>query len=131
MFNDILVVGDVFVKKINGILIISMIIGTLWFTIFQYDTSRILTYVAVIPVIFIPNILRKTKYQSSDRELFGYYLFVFLAYFLGSVVNLYQMIWWYDLFMHFSSGIFTFILGMKILEREKNCFFERSYQMGS
>ena len=32
---------------------------------------------------------------------FVYVVFIILAMFLGSVVNLYDGVWWYDLFTHF------------------------------
>ena len=106
-------------KKLNVFFILSIVIGTLWFLVFQFESSRIATYLAVIPVVLAPCILIKTKYKLSDIELFFYYLFVFFAYFLGSVVNLYNLIWWYDVFMHFCSGFFTFMIGIFILSREK------------
>lgn len=104
-------------KKISSLLVIFMVLGTIGCIIVDYDASRILTYVAVIPVILVPLLLRKTKYKLNDRELLFYYLFIFLADFLGCVVNLYNKIGWYDLFTHFLSGIFTFGVGMFILKR--------------
>lgn len=106
-------------KKINWFLNLMMIIGTLWIAITNYDSSRLLTYLAVIPVLFAPCILNKTAYKLNENEKFIYYLFIFFADFLGCVVNLYNMIWWYDIFMHFCSGIFTFSIGIFILKRMK------------
>lgn len=94
-----------------------MLIGTLYFVVFEYDHSRILTYIAVIPVIFIPFYLKKGKGFIDDKELLYYNLFVFLADFLGCVVNLYNQIWWYDLFIHFLSGIYTFIIAFYLLNK--------------
>lgn len=116
------------IKKINFVLVIGMLLGTLYYVLFEYDSSRFLTYLAVFPVIFAPFLLTRTKYHLKDRELFVYYVFVFLADFLGCVVNLYNMISWYDLFTHFLSGIFTFGIGFFILDkvgiRGKNFFFD-------
>lgn len=106
-------------KKINNGLIIVMIVGTLYFAIYQYDGSRILTYLAVIPVLGAPLLLRKTKFQLSLQELCYYYVFVFMADFLGCVVNLYNMVWWFDIFIHFLSGIFTFMIGVFLLNKIK------------
>ncbi len=104
-------------RKRNQILLLSIMLGTLYFTIFHYDSQRILTYLAVIPVLIAPYILRKTKYQLDDSELFYYYLFIFFADFLGCVANLYNIVWWYDIFIHFCSGIFTFAIGLFLLKK--------------
>lgn len=114
-------------KRINFALIIVMIIGTFYFGIFQYDSSRLLTYLAVIPVLGAPLVLVKTRYKLDDLELFFYYGFIFLADFMGCVVNLYNLVSWYDIFVHFLSGIFTFCVGLFILKRigisNKNYYF--------
>lgn len=104
-------------RRINWFLVFDMIIGTLYFVIFQYDDSRLLTYLAVILVLVAPLLLKKTKYKLGDLELFCYYLFLFFADFLGCVVNLYNEISWYDLFMHGVSGIFTFGVAFFLLNR--------------
>ena len=44
-----------------------------------------------------------------------YVIFIILAHFVGSVVNLYNKVWWYDLFAHFLSGILTAILSLVIM----------------
>lgn len=104
-------------KKLIWFFILVMVLGTFGLVIFRYDSSRILTYLAVIPVLLAPWLLRGTKYQLGDKELCCYYIFIFLADFLGCVVNLYNMIGWYDLFVHFLSGIFTFGVGLFVLRR--------------
>lgn len=104
-------------KKFCFGFVVLMVIGTLYFGIFQYDSSRILTYLAVIPVLGAPVLVWKTKFCLGDKELCCYYLFVFLAYFLGCVVNLYQYIWWYDSLVHFFSGIFSFGVGLFLVDK--------------
>lgn len=94
-----------------------MIIGTFYYVLFQFESDRLFTYLAVIPVIGMPFLLEKTKFRLGNRELFCYYLFIFFADFLGCVVNLYNMIWWYDIVVHFCSGIFTFGVGLFLLDR--------------
>lgn len=76
--------------------------------------SRTLTYIAIFPILLVPFIINKTKYKLNDFETMMYYIFIFLADFLGCVVNLYNTIYWYDLLVHFLSGIATFILGLII-----------------
>lgn len=104
-------------KKISFILIFIMVIGTIYFGIFQYDSSRILTYLAVIPVLGVPLLLKRTRYKLDDNEMLCYYLFVFMADFLGCVINLYNITWWYDIVVHFCSGIFTFLVGLFLLNK--------------
>ena len=121
-------------KKFNLGLVIGMIIGTLYYAIFQYDSERLLTYLAVIPVVGAPLLLNKTKFKLNEQEMCCYYVFVFMAYFLGCVVNLYNMTWWYDKFVHFISGIFTFMVGLIILDKfnvdKDNFCFKMFFSIG-
>lgn len=81
-----------------------------------YD--RILSTASVFIVVLIPWLIRKIlHYEMSDILEFVYLLFIFLAHILGSVVNLYASIWWWDLFMHGLSGVFTAILALLILKQ--------------
>lgn len=104
-------------KKLNLLLVLVMIIGTLGCCVFYYDSSRLTTYLLVIPVLVGPMLLNKTRFKLSSVELFWYYLFVFFADFLGCVVNLYNTVSWYDTVVHFSSGIFSFFVGLFLLDR--------------
>lgn len=108
-------------KKFNWLLVIGMFAGTLYYVIFQYDSSRLLTYLAIVPVVIAPMILNKTSFKLREQELFCYYLFIFFAQFLGCIANLYNLTWWYDIVMHFCSGIFTFLVGLFILDRIRGC----------
>ena len=103
-------------KKINLGLIIGMI-GTLYYVVFKFDSDRILTYLAIIPLILFPLILVKSKFKLGVKELFVYYIFIFLSYFLGSVVNLYNTTDWYDVLVHFCSGFFSFFSGLFIIDK--------------
>lgn len=104
-------------KKLNVLLVVSMIVGTICCSLFWYDSSRLLTYLLVIPVLIAPIFLRKTNFRLSSVELFWYYLFIFFADFLGCVVNLYNTVSWYDTVVHFSSGLFTFFVGLFVFNR--------------
>ena len=105
---------------LNKLLLILMNIGTVIVAIFEFsnqDFSRLITFVAIFPVLLVRFLLNKTKFKLNEFEICMYYLFIFLAEFLGCVVNLYNIISWYDLFVHFLSGIFTFVLGFILLKR--------------
>lgn len=104
-------------KKFNWFLVIGMVIGTLYYVIFEYDSERLLAYLCSMPLLCFPLLLSKTKFKLGSKELFNYYLFIFLAYFLGCVVNLYKITWWYDIFVHFYSGFFTFFVALFILDK--------------
>lgn len=104
-------------KKMNLLMIVSMIIGTLYYLVFKFNSDRILTYLAIIPVIIAPLVLVKSKFKLGGKELCSYYIFVFMAYFIGCVVNLYNTTNWYDVFVHFCSGIFSFFAGLFIIDR--------------
>ena len=45
-----------------------------------------------------------------------YVVFIIFAQLLGSVVNLYNTTWWYDLFAHFISGVLTSILALVVID---------------
>lgn len=104
---------------INNILNIIMMVTSLILTIYfininKYD--RIFTCLAIYLVIYLPRLLENTKYKLNYNYKLVYTVFVFLAHFLGSIINLYQYIWWFDLFAHFISGILTLVVGKFILE---------------
>lgn len=120
MKNNVSNMEEKMCKVLTKILLIIINIGTPLIAIFEFcnnDFSRILTFIAVYPLLLVPLILNKLKFKLNDQEIFLYYFFLFLADFLGCVVNLYNTLSWYDLFVHFLSGIFTFVLGIIILRR--------------
>lgn len=107
-------------KRLTKLLIVIMNLGTILVTTLEFSKdnfSRVLTFIAIFPVLLLPCLLNKVKFKLNEQEIFLYYAFIFLADFLGCVVNLYNTLSWYDLSVHFLSGIFTFILGLMILNR--------------
>ena len=110
-------------KRLTKLFIIIMNLGTILVATLEFtkgNFSRFLTFIAIFPVLLLPYVINKTKFKLDVQEMFLYYAFIFLADFLGCVVNLYNTLSWYDLFVHFLSGIFTFILGLMILKRVGN-----------
>lgn len=81
--------------------------------------SRIMTTFCVFLLVLIPSIIRKLKFEIEDSLEYIYLVFIFLAQILGSVVNLYSSLWWWDLFVHFLSGIFTSYISIIVLDRFK------------
>ena len=100
-------------KLLNKILLVIMNIGTLLVAILEFSNNkydRVMTFVAIFPLLLIPFIINKTKFKLSEKETFLYYIFIFIADFIGCVCNLYNNVSWYDIFVHFLSGMFTFVL---------------------
>ncbi len=100
-------------KLLNKILLIIMNIGTIIVAILEFTNNnyaRVMTFVAIFPLLLIPFIINKTRLKLSDKEIFLYYVFILLADFIGCVCNLYNTVSWYDVFVHFLSGMFTFVL---------------------
>ena len=102
---------------INTILLLTFII--ILIDISYHNYGRLFTNLLVIPTMFIPYLFDKTIFKLEEKELLLYYIFIFIAQFLGSIVNLYNYVWWFDLFAHFLSGIFGYMLSIFILHRLK------------
>jgi len=103
-------------KKINKILIILMILITILTLIFNYKPDRLMTYILLIPTLCLPYIIKSIKIKLSDIDIMIYYIFLLFAETLGAIGDLYNTIWWYDILMHFLSGILTFYIGLVILK---------------
>lgn len=107
-------------SKFSKILVSIIIIYSLYILYIDIPTGNIyelLITMSVIPIVFVPKILRKLSIKISKMSENIYITFIFLAHFLGSIVDLYNNIWWYDTFTHFLSGI---ICSFFILEWLKN-----------
>ena len=106
-------------KKLNHVLIFLCSLAAVCFCIRDLNVGsydRILGDVTVPFVLLIPRIMGKIfKIKITSAMELVYVLFIILAQFLGSVVNLYNKIWWYDLFAHFLSGILTSVLSLVVL----------------
>lgn len=123
-------------KLFNKILLIIMNIGTLIVATLEFahnNYARVMTFVAIFPLLLIPFIINKTKLKLSDKEIFLYYLFILLADFIGCVCNLYNTLSWYDIFVHFLSGMFTFVLATiiyRLITNDKNKILKILFCLG-
>lgn len=106
-------------KKWNLLLISLLLLlnsGWLLHLIVSGNQSRILVTLSVYLTVWIPRVIcHILKIKLPDSMEMVYLLFVFLAQFLGSVVNLYSSIYWFDSFTHFLSGILTAVFALAIL----------------
>lgn len=107
--------ADKIYKVINKLFIFLILGGALYYAIFHFSSKRIVTYLCSILVVLVPFVLDELNFRLKERDRLIYYSFVFLAYFLGSVVNLYKYIEWLDTVVHFISGVFSCYLGFYIL----------------
>lgn len=119
-------------KRINNVLIFLCSLASVCIFVKDFNigaTDRFLGDLSMVFVLLIPKIVRKLfKIKITDAMEFIYVLFMILAQFIGSVVNLYNHTWWYDLFTHFLSGVLTTILALVIMNwlgvyNEKNKWF--------
>lgn len=106
-------------KKINLFLIIIASLGGICYSIIPLINAQIYKFLiclAIIPVMLVPNIVKKVlKIKITPTTEFIYLIFVFCAHFLGSIVNLYHLINNYDKIMHLASGIVTAFFGILIM----------------
>lgn len=106
-------------KKLNNALIFLCSLASI--CIFVKDlnigaTDRFLGDLSMVFVLLIPKIVRWLfKIKITDAMELVYIVFMILAQFIGSVVNLYNHTWWYDLFTHFLSGVLTTVLALVIM----------------
>lgn len=107
-------------KKLNNVLIFLCSLAAACFfvkdiNIGAYD--RLLGDITIPLVLLLPRIFKKIfKIKITDAMELVYIIFIILAQFLGSVVNLYNTTWWYDLFAHFISGVLTSILALVVMD---------------
>ena len=107
------------IKWINYLIVLIMVIWDGYYIVnalMNQVYDRMATYLVLFPLLLVPRILRKCMRVNISPALECiYFLFLFLAQFLGSGVNLYRYISWFDLFTHFLSGIFTCFLSTLLL----------------
>jgi len=106
-------------KKINkSIILITIILNTLFLVLTllgKYD-SIILVCLSLYLIVFLPVIIRRSfKIEISDCIEMQFLVFIFLAQLLGSVMHFYELIDWYDSFVHFLSGSLTGFLAIYLL----------------
>lgn len=105
-------------KKTNDILIILMIIVNticMFLSICGKYNSNILVCLSLYLIIFLPRIVRKFSPKVNDLIELIFLLFILFAQLLGSILHFYGIIYWYDSFMHYISGILTSFLAVIIL----------------
>lgn len=109
-------------KKINNLIIVVISVVSYILALYNLKNKlfvRFLISIAIFPILLIPKIFRK-KLKISDNLEFMYLIFILFAYFLGSIVNLYDKINHYDTIMHTLSGIFEAYLAINLINKKNN-----------
>lgn len=111
-------------NKINKLLIsISIIVGTIYgvIRITDGDIYGALICFAIIPVMLAPHLLKKLfDIKISNQVETIYLIFIFFAHLLGSILDFYQTILYYDKIMHLLSGLLSALLGFVLLVKMKH-----------
>lgn len=122
------------IKIVNILLIIVSIIGSSYFIITRdRQLDLILKDASIVFTITLPYIIEKIfKIRINEEVKSIYILFIFMAHFLGVIVELYNMIYCYDKITHFLSGIVSALVAFIILIKtdkyeEKSILFNIIY----
>lgn len=109
-------------KVVNSLLFVFFVCFIVYILISSKNIklTKLLITLCILPLIMLPFILDKIKVYHMDEVLiFFYYFFLLLAMVMGSILNFYYKIWWFDLFTHFISGILTSIVAFILLQESK------------
>mgnify|MGYP004542769163 CR=1 FL=1 len=105
-------------KRINNVIITLMLIvntGCIGLTLLDRYNSNILVCLSLYLIVFLPKILRRFSSKVNDLIELIFLLFILFAQLLGSILHFYGIIYWYDSFMHYISGILTSFLAILLL----------------
>ena len=125
-------------RKLNNVLVFLASLTSVCFAVYNINIGaydRLLACLSIVFVLFIPRIINKIfKNKINDAMEFVYVVFIILAQLLGSVVNLYDGVWWYDLFTHFLSGVLTSVFALVVMDwfgvyKEKNKAFNALFMI--
>ena len=76
---------------------------------------------SIIPVMFVPYLLDNLLNLKFTKQMETiYYIFIFFAHFLGSIMNFYDLLIGYDKVMHFLSGMLSAFIAFILLVHMKH-----------
>ena len=105
-------------KKVNNIIRIITSIVSILSLIFitKTDAYGVMIKSTIVLILFVPTILKKIfKIKISDGLELVFLIYIFFAQYLGTIIDLYHKIYFYDTLMHFLSGFLTSVLAINIL----------------
>ena len=107
------------IKIFNYMLVVIAAVGGLLHGIDTLSDNNIydsLINLSIIPMMLLPLILEKWfKVKINPVIETIYFVFLFFAHFLGSIINLYNIIDYYDAIMHWLSGILSSFFAIIVL----------------
>ena len=116
-------------RKTNQLLIIAVIILAVFHIILNFITDPslylnnkaiFLKDFSIVITIIAPYIVEKIfKYHIADGFKLVWIIFIFMAHYLGVILELYNTLLYYDKVVHTVSGILTAYVGMLILSHIK------------
>lgn len=108
-----------YMKKINFIFMFITMLLTILYVFFYYNNislSKYLIIISFIPIFVFVRIISKYL-KLSEYLQFIIILFVFVSIFLGSILEFYSKVYFYDKLVHLLSGVLTGVLAIKILNK--------------
>lgn len=125
-------------NKLNLLIIFISIIGTIISIILKKQelilVLKDLSIIITINLIYIINKLFNTKINEKINTI--YIIFIFLAHFLGVILQFYDKIYWFDKFVHWLSGCLTTMVAIISINKIKlnkkilfNILFSISFTM--
>ena len=107
------------INKLIILFLIGFVVYEVVFLSSSMSFTKLLTVLCIIPIVVLPYILEKiVKCRISETLKLIYYSFTVISLVLGSIMELYYKIWWFDLFVHFLSGLFTAFVSLIILKKK-------------
>lgn len=76
---------------------------------------NILVCISFYFLLILPIVIRRIKLKFSASLELVYLLFIILSCLLGSILKFYGMIYWFDSFVHYISGMLTALLAFVLL----------------
>ena len=69
---------------------------------------------------FVPFLFEKFNLRFGLVVLLNYYLFMFIAIFVGSIINIYDEFWPFDIIVHFYSGVLFGLVSITLAKNLSN-----------
>lgn len=105
--------------KLNGTLIAIMqlgLVGALLWSIFHFEWLNIFVSAIALLIVWIPSILKRNwKVHFPVQFELILNIFIYASIFLGEIRGFYTKFWWWDILLHFSSGLALAFIGFLIV----------------
>ncbi len=110
---------------------------------FRMDWFNVLTILSIMALSITPTLFAKHYHLILPTEFeLVTILFIFASMFLGEIFDFYERFWWWDLFLHGTSGVLLGVVGLLlvwilnhnaridlVLDRKFMCIFAFSFSV--